>query len=40
MLGGSNAWFFAPLGSALPLIKEGRLEATALIVKAADLQAQ
>ena len=40
MIGGSNACFFAPLASALPLIKEGRLEAAALIAKAADLKAQ
>lgn len=40
MIGGSNACFFAPLASALPLIKGGRLEAAALIAKAADLQAQ
>jgi tripartite-type tricarboxylate transporter receptor subunit TctC len=27
VIGGSNDWFFAPLASALPLIREGRLQA-------------
>ena len=30
VIGGSNDWFFAPLASALPLIKEGRLQALAV----------
>src|SRR4029078_9980360 len=27
IIGGRNDWFFAPLSSALPLIKEGKLHA-------------
>ena len=30
VIGGSNDWFFAPLASALPLIREGRLQALAV----------
>jgi len=30
VIGGSNDWFFAPLSSALPLIKSGKLQALAV----------
>lgn len=30
VIGGSNDWFFAPLASALPLIKDGKLQALAV----------
>jgi tripartite-type tricarboxylate transporter receptor subunit TctC len=30
VIGGRNDWFFAPLSSALPLIKEGKLQALAV----------
>jgi tripartite-type tricarboxylate transporter receptor subunit TctC len=30
VMGGRNDWFFAPLSSALPLIKEGKLQALAV----------
>jgi tripartite-type tricarboxylate transporter receptor subunit TctC len=30
IIGGSNDWFFAPLASALPLIKDGKLQALAV----------
>jgi tripartite-type tricarboxylate transporter receptor subunit TctC len=30
VIGGNNDWFFAPLASALPLIKDGRLQALAV----------
>ena len=30
VIGGRNDWFFAPLASALPLIKDGRLQALAV----------
>ena len=34
VIGGSNDWFFAPLASALPLIREGRLLALSVSTKA------
>lgn len=34
VIGGSNDWFFAPLASALPLIKDGRLQALSVSTKA------
>jgi tripartite-type tricarboxylate transporter receptor subunit TctC len=30
VIGGSNDWFFAPLASALPLVKDGKLQALAV----------
>ena len=30
VIGGRNDWFFAPLSSALPLIKDGKLQALAV----------
>ena len=33
VIGGSNDWFFAPLASALPLIKDGRLQALSVSTK-------
>jgi tripartite-type tricarboxylate transporter receptor subunit TctC len=30
IIGGSNDWFFAPLASALPLVKDGKLQALAV----------
>jgi tripartite-type tricarboxylate transporter receptor subunit TctC len=30
IIGGRNDWFFAPLSSALPLIKDGKLQALAV----------
>jgi tripartite-type tricarboxylate transporter receptor subunit TctC len=30
VIGGRNDWFFAPLASALPLIKDGKLQALAI----------
>ena len=30
MIGGRNDWFFAPLSSALPLIRDGKLQALAV----------
>jgi len=34
VIGGSNDWFFAPLASALPLIKDGKLQALSVSTKA------
>ena len=34
VIGGSNDWFFAPLASALPLIRDGRLQALSVSTKA------
>lgn len=34
VIGGSNDWFFAPLASALPLIRDGRLLALSVSTKA------
>ncbi|MDP1656330.1 MAG: tripartite tricarboxylate transporter substrate binding protein [Hylemonella sp.] len=33
VIGGSNDWFFAPLASALPLIRDGRLQALSVSTK-------
>ncbi len=33
VIGGSNDWFFAPLASALPLIKDGKLQALSVSTK-------
>jgi tripartite-type tricarboxylate transporter receptor subunit TctC len=33
VIGGSNDWFFAPLAAALPLIKDGRLQALSVSTK-------
>jgi len=33
VIGGANDWFFAPLASALPLIREGRLQALSVSTK-------
>jgi tripartite-type tricarboxylate transporter receptor subunit TctC len=30
VIGGSNDWFFAPLASALPLVRDGKLQALAV----------
>ncbi len=34
VIGGSNDWFFAPLAAALPLIKDGKLQALSVSTKA------
>jgi tripartite-type tricarboxylate transporter receptor subunit TctC len=34
VIGGSNDWFFAPLASALPLVKDGKLQALAVSTSA------
>jgi tripartite-type tricarboxylate transporter receptor subunit TctC len=34
VIGGSNDWFFAPLASALPLIRDGKLQALSVSTKA------
>lgn len=34
VIGGSNDWFFAPLASALPLIKDGKLQALSVSTRA------
>jgi tripartite-type tricarboxylate transporter receptor subunit TctC len=34
IIGGSNDWFFAPLASALPLVKDGKLQALAVSTSA------
>ena len=34
VIGGSNDWFFAPLASALPLIRDGKLAALSVSTKA------
>jgi tripartite-type tricarboxylate transporter receptor subunit TctC len=33
VIGGSNDWFFAPLASALPLIRDGKLQALSVSTK-------
>jgi len=33
VIGGANDWFFAPLASALPLIRDGRLQALSVSTK-------
>jgi tripartite-type tricarboxylate transporter receptor subunit TctC len=33
VIGGSNDWFFAPLASALPLIRDGKLQAVSVSTK-------
>lgn len=33
VIGGSNDWFFAPLAAALPLVREGRLQALSVSTK-------
>jgi tripartite-type tricarboxylate transporter receptor subunit TctC len=33
VIGGSNDWFFAPLAAALPLIRDGKLQALSISTK-------